>query len=98
MAIDGKWNVTMQSPMGVREANAEFTSAGNELTGSFSGAAGSAPLAGTVDGNAVKWSATVNSPMGQMELKFDGTVDGDALSGNVAFGAFGAGTFTGTRA
>ncbi len=98
MAIDGKWNVTMQSPMGAREAIAEFTSVGSELSGSFSGPAGSAPLAGTVDGNAVKWSATVNSPMGQMELKFDGAVDGEALAGNVAFGAFGSGTFTGARA
>lgn len=95
MAIDGKWNLTMNSPMGARPAEAEFTSAGSVLSGSFGDGAA---LAGTVDGNAVKWAATVNGPMGQMELKFDGTVDGDALSGNVAFGAFGSGTFTGTRA
>lgn len=98
MAIDGKWNVTMQSPMGPRDATAEFTADGATLGGTFGGAAGSVPLTGTVDGDAVTWAATVNGPMGQMELKFDGKVDGDALSGTVAFGAFGSGSFTGTRA
>ena len=37
-------------------------------------------------------------PMGQLELKFTGTVDGDSISGNVQFGAFGSGTFSGTKA
>ena len=98
MAIDGSWNVTMQSPMGAREAKADFTTAGSDLSGTFSGAAGSAPLSGTVDGNNAKWAATVQSPMGQMELKFDCTVEGDSLSGTVAFGAFGSGAVTGSRA
>ncbi|MBA4179085.1 MAG: hypothetical protein C0506_00710 [Anaerolinea sp.] len=98
MAIDGNWKVVMQSPMGARDATAEFASAGGALSGAFGGAAGAVPLSGSVDGNKVNWAATVNGPMGQMELKFDGTVDGDALSGTVAFGAFGSGSFTGTRA
>ncbi|MEO6398146.1 MAG: hypothetical protein ABIP13_06725 [Tepidiformaceae bacterium] len=84
--------------MGAREATADFTADGDTLGGTFGGAAGSVPLAGTVDGDTAKWSATVNSPVGQMELKFDGKVEGEALSGSVAFGAFGSGTFTGVRA
>ncbi len=32
MTVYGKWNVTMQSPMGTREATVEF-SAGSELSG-----------------------------------------------------------------
>lgn len=98
MAIDGNWNVTMQSPMGARDVKAEFTSNGNELGGSFSGAAGATPLSGTIDGDKVAWSVTVPSPMGEMVLKFDGALANDALSGTVAFGAFGSGPFTGTRA
>lgn len=98
MAIDGNWNLTMQSPMGARPATAAFTSSGETLGGTFGGDAGSVPVTGTVSGNSVKWAATVQGPMGQMELKFDGNVDGDALSGTVAFGAFGSGSFTGTRA
>ena len=98
MAIDGKWNITMQSPMGAREATAEFAAAGSALCGTFGGGAGTVPLSGTVDGDKASWAAKVAGPMGEMELKFDGTVEGDALAGNVAFGAFGSGTFSGARA
>ncbi len=97
MAIDGNWNLTMQSPMGPRPVTAEFTSSGGSIGGNFTGAQGG-PVTGTIDGNAVAFSATVAGPMGQMELKFAGTLDGDAMSGTVAFGAFGNGTFAGARA
>ena len=98
MALDGNWNLTMQSPMGAREVNAELKANGASIEGNFSGPQGSAPVSGTVDGNAVNFAATVAGPMGQMELKFAGNVDGDSMSGTVQFGAFGSGTFTGLRA
>ena|SRR3989304_9693350 len=97
MAIDGNWNLVMQSPMGARDVKAELTSSGNTIGGTFAGAQGSAPVAGTIDGSAVNFAATVQGPMGQMELKFSGTLDGDSMSGTVAFGAFGSGTFAGSR-
>ncbi len=98
MAIDGNWNLTMQSPMGARQAKADFASTGGALSGTFTGDQGAAPLAGTLDGNAVAFAATIASPMGQLELKFEGALDGDSLAGTVQFGAFGSGTFTGTKA
>jgi hypothetical protein len=98
VAIDGNWNLTMQSPMGAREVQANFASDGGALSGTFTGAQGSAPLTGTVDGNAVNFGATIQGPMGEMALKFDGALDGDAVSGTVQFGSFGSGTFTGNRA
>jgi len=97
MAIDGNWNLTMQSPMGAREVKAELAASGGALSGSFIGEQGAAPVSGTVDGNAVAFAATVPSPMGQMELKFSGTVDGDSMTGTVQFGAFGSGAFTGAK-
>ncbi len=98
MALEGNWNLTMQSPMGPRPVTAEFTSSGGAIGGNFTGAQGAAPVSGTIDGNAVNFAATVQGPMGQMELKFSGTLDGDSMSGTVAFGAFGSGTFTGSKA
>jgi hypothetical protein len=98
LAIDGNWNLTMQSPMGPRPVTAEFTSSGGTIGGNFTGAQGAAPVTGTIDGNNVNFAATVQGPMGQMELKFSGTLDGDSMSGTVAFGAFGSGTFTGSKA
>ena len=52
---------------------------------------------GSVDGDAVKWHAKVTSPM-PLTLEFDGKVAGDSLSGSVKLGAFGASTFSATRA
>ncbi len=98
MALEGTWNLTMNSPMGARPVTANFTTTGDAIGGEFTGAQGSAPVAGTASGNDVNFAATVAGPMGQMELKFTGTLDGDAISGNVQFGAFGSGTFTGNKA
>ena len=98
MALDGNWNLTMNSPMGPRPVKAEFSTSGNTIGGNFVGDAGAAPVTGTQDGNNVAFAATVTTPMGQMELKFSGTQDGDKVSGNVQFGSFGSGTFTGEKA
>lgn len=98
MALDGTWNITMQSPMGARDVNAELKQNGSAIEGSFSGPQGSAPVSGTIDGANINFAATIAGPMGQMELKFGGTLDGDSMSGTVAFGAFGSGSFTGKKA
>ncbi|MCZ2111404.1 MAG: hypothetical protein LC118_17875 [Dehalococcoidia bacterium] len=84
--------------MGARTVAADLKANGGALEGSFTGDQGSAPIAGTIDGSNVNFAATVPGPMGQLELKFSGTVDGDNMSGTVAFGAFGSGPFTGSRA
>jgi hypothetical protein len=98
MALEGTWNLTMNSPMGPRPVKAEFTTTGNAIGGSFVGDAGAAPVTGTIDGDAASFAATVAGPMGQLELKFAGTVAGNSISGTVQFGAFGSGTFTGEKA
>jgi autotransporter translocation and assembly factor TamB len=98
MALDGNWNLTMNSPMGARPVTANFKTDGGTISGEFTGPQGNAPVTGTADGNNVAFSATIAGPMGQMELKFSGAVDGDTVSGNVQFGAFGSGTFSGAKA
>ena len=98
MAVDGTYNLTMQTPMGNREVKLELASSGSDLSGSFAGPQGNAPLTGTVDGEAFNFSLTFSGAMGPMELKFDGKQDGDNLAGTVQFGAFGSGPFTATRA
>jgi hypothetical protein len=98
MALDGTWNLTMNSPMGARPVTANFTTDGTTIGGEFTGAQGAAPVTGTLNGNEAAFAATVAGPMGQLELKFTGTVDGDSISGNVQFGAFGSGTFSGNKA
>ncbi|RZO65304.1 MAG: hypothetical protein EVA70_07600 [Parvularculaceae bacterium] len=97
MSADGKWNMTMKTPMGEQNGTLDLKTDGGTLTGEMSGATGTAAVEnGTVDGNALAWSAKITSPM-PMTLEFKGTVDGDTLTGEVKLGAFGNAPFTGTR-
>jgi hypothetical protein len=98
MAVDGKWEITINSPMGAVKATLDLTTDGASLTGTQQAAQGSGPLEnGKVDGNNVSWSAKISSPM-PMTLDFAGAVDGDKLAGSVKAGAFGSFPFTGNRA
>ena len=98
MAVDGKWNLKIKTPMGEQSGVLELKTNGGALTGSMSGNMGSVAIEnGSVAGGAVKWSAKVTSPM-PITLEFDGKVAGDSISGNVKLGAFGTSTFSGTRA
>lgn len=98
MAIDGTWNLKMQTPMGERPVTVRLAAAGGALSGAMVGAAGEqAIFDGTTDGTAVKWSVMFAGAMGEMKLDFSGAVNGDAISGTVQFGAFGSGTFTGAK-
>jgi hypothetical protein len=99
MAIDGTYNLTMQTPMGNREVKLELQSSGNGLSGSFTSPQGTVPLTGTADGDTVTFALTFTGAMGPMDLKFEGKLEGDdKIAGTVQFGAFGSGPFTATRA
>jgi len=97
MAVDGKWEIVINSPLGAQKAQLDLAANGNALTGTQQAAQGSGPVEnGKIDGNAISWSAKITSPM-PMTLEFAGTVDGDKLSGSVKAGGFGSFPFTGTR-
>jgi len=97
MAVDGKWEIVINSPLGAQKAQLDLKADGATLSGTQQAAQGSGPLEnGKVDGNNLSWSAKITSPM-PMTLDFAGTVDGDKLSGSVKAGSFGSFPFTGTR-
>jgi hypothetical protein len=97
MAVDGKWEIVINSPLGARKASLDIATNGSALTGTQTAEQGSGPLEnGKVDGNNVAWSAKISSPM-PMTLDFTGTVEGDKLSGSVKAGAFGSFPFSGNR-
>ncbi len=98
MAVNGKWNIKIKTPMGEQSGVLDLTANGAALTGTMSGNMGAVAIEnGSANGDAVKWSAKVTSPM-PIQLDFDGKVEGDAISGSVKLGAFGSSTFSGTRA
>jgi hypothetical protein len=97
MAVDGKWEIVINSPLGAQKAQLDLAANGATLTGTQQAAQGSGPLEnGKVDGSSLSWSAKITSPM-PMTLDFSGTVEGDKLTGSVKAGSFGSFPFTGTR-
>ena len=98
MAVDGKWNLTIKTPMGEQKGVLTLKQEGDALTGEMSGAMGSVPIEnGRVEGDRLKWNAKVTSPM-PITLEFDGAEEGGNLNGNVKLGAFGSSTFSGEPA
>jgi hypothetical protein len=95
--VQGKWNITIKTPMGDKSGVLELKTEGASLTGSLSDAEYYAAISdGKVDGNTLSWSAKITKPM-RMSFKFTATVEADRISG-AAKHLLGKATFSGTRA
>jgi hypothetical protein len=95
--VAGDWTLSVETPNGTRTPTASFKQEGENLTGTYKGALGEAPLKGTIKGNEIKFTVTVNTPNGELALDYSGTVDGDSMKGTVKFGQVGDGTWTGKK-
>ena len=95
--VDGKWNITLKTPVGEKLGVLDLRAKGTTLTGSLSdGEHHAAIIDGKVDGNRLSWSAKITQPM-RMNVKFTATVEADRISG-AAKHFLGKAAFTGTRA
>jgi hypothetical protein len=95
--VQGKWNITIKTPMGDKSGVLDLRTDGTALTGSLSSDEYQAAISdGKVDGNKLSWSAKITKPM-RMSFKFTATVEADRISG-AAKHLLGKATFTGTRA
>ena len=99
MAVDGTWNLTVNTPMGEQKSTLVIASSGTTLTGTQSAGHGEGRAIedGEVNGNEISWKASITKPMA-MTLHFNGTVEGDTLNGSVKLGMFGSAKFSGARA
>jgi hypothetical protein len=98
MAVDGTWNVSVQSPMGEQKATLTLKSDGGALTGQGKAMTGTVDIAnGKVDGDKATWQMTIQQPF-PMTLDYDVIVAGDDMRGMVKAGAFGSFPISGTRA
>ena len=95
--VAGDWTLSVETPNGTRTPTASFKQEGENLTGTYKGALGEAPLKGSIKGNEIKFTVTVNTPNGELALDYSGTVDGDSMKGTVKFGQAGEGTWTGKK-
>ena len=98
MAVDGTYNIEINTPMGNQTVKLTLKADGDSLSGSSSGQQGEQSFdGGTVSGNEATWTIQVSGQMGQMKLDFKATVTGDEISGQVQLGSFGSANFKGTR-
>lgn len=97
MAVDGKWEITINSPMGAQKAALDLKSDGASVSGTQTAQGSTQPVTGgKIEGSKLTWSANITSPM-PMTLEFTGNVDGDKLTGSVKAGAFGSFPFSGGK-
>ncbi len=93
MSFTGKWNITINTPMGNQEGVLELVQDGDNVTGTMSAQGENVSIEnGRVEGDNVLWDVNVSKPM-PLTLSFKGEKSGDNLGGSVQLGAFGQSTF-----
>ncbi len=96
MSAQGKWNITIKTPMGDKMGVLDLVVDGATLSGSLSDADHFAVISnGKIEGNKLEWSAKVTKPM-RMSFKFTATVDADRIQGSAKH-LFGSASFHGSR-
>ncbi|GGC56759.1 hypothetical protein [Chelatococcus reniformis] len=97
MAVDGTWNITMQTPMGERSSSITLASDGGALTGTQAAEGNSTEIFdGAVAGDEASWKIKIDNPM-PLTLEFKGNVEGDTINGTVSAGFVGSWPFSGSR-
>ncbi len=97
MAVDGTWNLTMQTPMGERRSTVTLVANGGTLMGEQAAEGNTGAIFdGTVSGDDVTWKISITDPM-PLTLEFNGSVTGDAMSGRMSAGLLGSWPFSGSR-
>jgi hypothetical protein len=95
--VQGKWNITIKTPMGDKSGVLDLKVEGDTLTGSLSDAEHHVAISdGKAAGNRLSWAAKITKPM-RLSFKFTAIVEENRISG-AARHLLGTATFTGTRA
>src|SRR6516164_8835490 len=80
MAVDGNWNIIMNTPMGDRSATLSVKSAGGTLTGTQAAEGNSTEIFdGAANGDDVSWKISITNPM-PLTLEFTAKVSGDSIA------------------
>ena len=95
--VQGKWNITVKTPVGDKQGVLELRVEGSKLSGRMTNPDYGVEFSdGRVSGNQLEWSAKLEKPM-RMTLKFSAAVVADRIEGKAKH-MLGSVTFSGTRA
>ncbi len=90
--FSGTWSADVALDAGSGTATFVFKQAGDKLTGTYTGAVGSANVTGTVNGSDVEWSFNSDEAG---KITYKGKLDaGGKIVGTVEYGQLGSGKFT----
>lgn len=96
--LAGTWNLKIVAPQGTLTPSMTLTQTGGQLTGTYKGMRGEAPIAGTITGNQFVLTVKIEAKDDGLVVQYKGTVDGAAMQGLVIMGQLGEANFTGVRA
>ena len=93
--ISGAWDFAVETSAGSGSPTFTFKQEGENLSGTYKGQFGEAPLTGTVKGDDVKFSIKISAQGQNMTVTYAGKITGkDSMKGTAAFGELGEGTWT----
>ena len=69
----------LKTPAGDMPANATLTDTDGKVSGTFGSQMGEVPVAGTVEGKALKITMVAQTPQGDMTVVLTGDLDGDTI-------------------
>ena len=98
MSVDGKWNITMDTPIGRQEFVWDISQSAGVWAGTMIAKSGTSALTDVkVNGDSLSFATSVKSPMGTINVTFSGAVSADKVSGTCKT-PFGDSAFSGVRA
>jgi hypothetical protein len=93
----GTWLMSVETQAGTGNPTFVLVQKGDQLTGTYKGQLGEAPVTGTVKGNDITITYKISAQGQDLDIVYSGTLDGDKVSGKVKLGSFGDGTFSGKK-
>lgn len=96
--ITGVWSFAVETQAGSGSPTFTFKQDGENLSGTYKGQFGEAPLTGTVKGADVKFTIKISAQGQDLTVIYTGKIDSkDSMKGTASFGEMGEGTWTGKR-
>jgi len=98
MNVTGAWAFTVETQAGSGSPSFTFKQDGENLTGTYKGQFGEAPLTGSVKGADIKFTIKINAQGQDLTVTYTGKIENkDSMKGTASFGEMGEGTWTGKR-
>ena len=96
--LTGEWNFTVETPNGTGSPVITLKQEGENLTGTYKGQLGEAPITGTVKGSDATFKFKVNVQGQELEITFKGMIESkDSMKGKAQFGDLAEGAWKASR-